>query len=155
MYNEARYFTVTGQVIGDVNEIRERPEELLALHFTFDDEPRALPNVAPALDAPSLDDVRAMLQALPIHMDYLDWLRALMAVHDVYPGAEGVALVEAWSPGHRGEVAAKFRSFDRTAKEGVSVGTLVHMAKQYGYKKPFTPHPRARSNQNVNRLMAA
>jgi putative DNA primase/helicase len=160
MYNEARYFTVTGQVIGDVHEIRERPAELLALHFTFDDEPRALPNVAPAsLDAPSHDDVRAMLQALPVHMDYLDWLRVLMAVHDVYPGTDGVALIEAWSPGKRGEVAGKFRSFDRTAKEGVSIGTLVHMAKQYGHKmqRPPSPTYRSKNNQsaNVSRLMAA
>jgi hypothetical protein len=156
MYNEARYFTVTGSVLGD-GVIHERAAELLALHYTFDDAQRtSLPNVAPAIDAPSHDQVKAMLDALPVHMDYLDWLRALMAVHDVYPGADGVALVEAWSPGHRGEVAAKFRSFDRTAKEGVSVGTLVHMAKQYGYKAPQIQRPRqSNTANNVNRLMAA
>lgn len=98
-----------------------------------------------------------MLSALPMHMDYLDWLRVLMAVHDVYPGSDGVALVEAWSPGHRGEVAAKFRSFDRTAKEGVSIGTLVHMAKQYGYKAAVqkTRPPQYKQANNISRLMAA
>ncbi len=35
MYNELRYFTVTGNVYGDPRDIEERDDELLALHATY------------------------------------------------------------------------------------------------------------------------
>ena len=36
----------------------------------------------------------------------------------------------------RGEIAAKFRSFDESGSDGITVGTLFHTAKQYGYEPP-------------------
>jgi putative DNA primase/helicase len=139
MYNEARFFTVTGNMLGDVQEFRERSAELQALHAVYSDVPRATEasnlwkRAQTAIDSPSIDQMRDMLAVLPIQQDYYDWLRVLMAVHSAYPGEDGIRLVEAWSPGYCGEVANKFRSFDGTAKDGVRIGTLVHMAKQHGY----------------------
>jgi Ca2+-binding EF-hand superfamily protein len=47
-----------------------------------------------------------------------------------------VRLIENWSPGKRGEVRRKFASFDRTAKGGIGIGTLFHIAKEHGWKPP-------------------
>ncbi len=80
---------------------------------------------------PSIDEVREMLRCIPPTGDYQDhWLAVLMAVHDAYPGSEGVQLCEEWSPGKDGEIAGKFASFKRT---GVGFGTLVRLAQQHGY----------------------
>lgn len=93
--------------------------------------------------------IRDALRYIPAWGDYDDWLRVLMAVHSVMPGADGVALVEAWSPGKPGEVAKKFRSFDANRPGGVNLGTLFHMASQNGYSRPaparVAPANRSRS----------
>lgn len=146
MYNEARYFTVTGREYGagtGCYEIAERQKELTALHVTFADDPinKPLPKVQGQNEAISKIEVEKALAVLPVHQDYNDWLRCLMAVHDAFPDSDGVAMIEAWSPGHRGEVANKFRSFDRTAKDGVTIASLFHLAKRHGYQPPMQPKP--------------
>lgn len=166
MYNEARYFTVTGRefgstAIGICHDIEARNTELQALHAVYADEPQTnLPTVNNQYNQKQLDksEVIKALDTIPIHQDYLDWLRCLMAIHDAYPNSEGVQIVEAWSPGKRGEVANKFRSFDRTSKSGVTIGTLFHIAKQHGYSPP--PPIKSKANgrkthiDKVSRLMA-
>ena len=138
MYDELRYFTVTGKVLpGWMTEIRERHEELAALYVVFGDEmERPLPDVSSGRDygVASKEEIKDALNHLPIWGDYHDWLKILMAVHDAYPGNDGVALIEAWSPGKKGEVTRKFRSFDKTSKSGITIATLFHMAKQGGWK---------------------
>lgn len=143
MYDELRYFTVTGQVFypgPKENPIPDRSTELQALHWCFADN---APTEQPRRDfaAKSIDEktIREAIQHIPVHQDYYDWLRVLMAVHDALPGADGVALIESWSPGYKGEVARKFRSFDRTAKDGVTIGTLFHMAQAHGWQRPKPP----------------
>ncbi len=73
------------------------------------------------------------LHAIPRQMNYMDWVKILMAVYSVMPGEEGIRLIESWSPGKPGEVTAKFRSF----QHGVSVGlgTLYHYAGLAGWKR--------------------
>ena len=63
-----------------------------------------------------------------------------MAVHDAFPDERGIALIERWSPGYQGEVARKWRSFE-TAERGnrITVASLFHRAKQYGYEAPRQP----------------
>lgn len=151
IYDEARYFTVTGNVFGadavdepDVasvcNDIMPRQDELMAIWVTFGgdlNEPR-LP--AAPFGAPpewSERDIANMLAVLPAWGDYNeDWLPVLMAVHSVFPDERGVELCEAWSAGKPGEIRRKFRSFDNTGRDGVTIGTLVHKAKQYGWQPP-------------------
>jgi hypothetical protein len=138
MYNELRYFTMTGKQLGDTAEIKECSPVLQALYATFTPPTsnRPLPNVKRAQAKTRPADVKRALEHLPIHQSYYDWLRVLMAVHDAFPGNDGVSMIEAWSPGYKGEVARKFRSFERTAKDGVGIGTLFHMAKDHGYTPP-------------------
>ncbi|MGI8914862.1 MAG: PriCT-2 domain-containing protein, partial [Chloroflexota bacterium] len=94
-------------------------------------EPPAAPRVQRDR-VPSHDDIRGMLRYIPAKQAYDEWLRCLMAVHSLYPGADGVALIEQWSPGTDGEVAEKFAGFKRG--DGVGIGTLVEIAKQYGWQ---------------------
>jgi len=152
MYNELRYFTMTGKQLGDIAEIKECSPVLQALYATFtdplpDDPP--LPNVKRKQNARP-EDVKQALGYLPIHQSYYDWLRVLMAVHDAFPGNDGVSMIEAWSAGYKGEVQKKFRSFERTAKDGVTIGTLFHMAKQNGYQPPQSRKQYSNGRQNLS-----
>jgi len=150
MYNELRYFTVTGKQLGDIATIKERTKELRALYATFTEERQepTLPNIKPIHNNINPASVKKALEYLPIHQAYYDWLRILMAVHDAFPGQDGISMIEAWSPGYKGEVARKFRSFERTAKDGVSIGTLFHMAKNHGYQPPVK---RTKANGSLSR----
>lgn len=144
MYNEMRYFTVTGnRVAGTTDAIEARNDVLNALFVTFggDMEPKPEPVKRDGSKLPADEqEVRRALGFLPKTGDYnTHWLRALLAVHDAFPDERGVALIEEWSPGYRGEVARKFRSFDRSAKEGITIATLFHMAKEHGYQPPAKP----------------
>ena len=79
-------------------------------------------------------DVVDALACIPPTGDYHEhWLKIIMAVHSAFPTERGIAMVESWSPGRPGEVAEKWRSF--TAGSGVGIGTLFHIAKQYGWRK--------------------
>lgn len=154
MYNELRYFTVTGRVYGAAaveegfatGDIEDRNTELNALHVVYDGdvEPRPAP-VRTRTTAQTTDEaeIARALSHIPSRGDYnTDWLPILMAVHDAMPDERGVALIESWSPGYPGEVARKFRSFDRTAKGGVTVATLFGIAKRYGFQQAAQSRPR-------------
>lgn len=144
MYNELRYFTVTGNQYGasefSCNDIADRQGQLDAIFAVYDDfNERSIPIQPRPATAQTTDEaeIAKALAVIPARGDYnADWLPILMAVHDALPDDRGVALVESWSPGYPGEVARKFRSFDRTAKGGITVATLFGIAKRYGYQPP-------------------
>lgn len=170
IYNEARYFTVTGNLFAPLaiengyasSDIEERTAELLALHVVFADEQeeRQLPDTRPYHQGNvTADKIKEALSFLPVHMSYHEWLTICMAVHDAFPDHAGVGLIEAWSPGYKGEVASKFRSFDRTAKDGISIASLFHIAKQHGYQPPRKQYTngkhRLNHDQITKRLLSA
>ena len=144
MYNELRYFTVTGNQYGasefSCNDIEDRQGQLEALFAVYDDfEQRSIPVKPRPVTAQTTDEaeIAKALSHIPAQGDYnADWLPILMAVHDALPDDRGVALVESWSPGYEGEVARKWRSFDRTARGGITIKTLFHRAMQFGYEPP-------------------
>lgn len=152
IYNEMRYFTVTGNRWGATSpNIEDRNAELNALFVTYGGDiepaPPRLANPRPAQTTQE-SDVRRALSVMPKTGDYNTyWLKVLMAVHDAFPNETGVRLIEEWSPGYRGEVARKWRSFDRTAKDGVTIATLFHLAKQYGYEQAAKRPQRLTSSQ--------
>ena len=144
MYNELRYFTVTGKHYKQVpasDLIEDRSESLNALFVTFGGEIEPGPIVTRATYQPTgvaETEVAAALAVIPPRGDYnTDWLPILMAVHDAFPDERGIALIESWSPGYRGEVARKWKSFDRTARGGITIRSLFHRAIQYGYEPPL------------------
>ena len=72
-----------------------------------------------------------MLAKIPPRPDYDTWLRIASAVWSVLPMAEGVQVLNAWSPGYRrGEYESKYKA--RLQKIGI--GTLVHLAKENGWR---------------------
>ena len=169
MYNELRYFTVTGRQYGGAaveeggasGRIEDRPNELLALFVAFggDMDPHPPPPRPPIergnLPANEAEVARA-LAALPPTGDYItDWLPILMAVHDAFPDERGIALIESWSPGYSGEVARKWKSFEAGySGQRVTVATLFHRAKQYGYEpvKRERPMPQRRGSDITDAL---
>jgi hypothetical protein len=142
MYNQLRYFTVTGNEFGkgDIDEpsynissdIEARQAELMALWVTFgdgfqDELPAAVRKTYSDLNT---EKIRHALTFIPAQLDYDDWLKILMAVHSEYPDSTGIELIESWSPGFSGVVEQKFRSFNRG---NVTKGTMFYYSRQYGY----------------------
>ncbi len=156
MYNELRYFTVTGNVYGDPRDIEEREKELLALFVVFGGDiepprPVARPATSPVTTEEA--EVAKALAVIPAQGDYnTDWLPMLLAVHDAFPDDRGIALIEAWSPGYSGEVARKWRSFDRTARGGITIATLFHRAMQHGYEPPRRSQQSTRHMSHADRM---
>ena len=152
MYNELRYFTVTGNQYGASEfvgcNIEDRQDEMNALFVVYDGDYEPAPRpVRPAIErgdvSVSIAEVERALGVLPPQGDYnTDWLPILMAVHDAFPDERGIALIERWSPGYKGEVARKWRSFE-TAERGnrITIASLFHRAKQYGYEPPRQVRP--------------
>lgn len=103
-------------------------------------------------DKPTLEELREMLRCISYPTSYEEWVTVLMAIHSVYPGPEGLAAAVEWREWEPGEIEEKWRSFKKDAG-GVGVGTLVHMAKQGGYKPPRRKHepgPRYKIGDKVN-----
>lgn len=105
---------------------RENPEQ---------PRPAAPKWAAPAQNADERK-VRDALRYIPTWGDYGDWLTVLMAVHSQFPGEQGIALCEAWSPGKSGEIARKFASFEQGGQDNVNIGSLFKLAMDYGYQPP-------------------
>lgn len=68
--------------------------------------------------------------------NYDECRQVLMALHSHY-GEAAEAIAENWSPSIAGStwnIAQKIRSFRRS--DGIGIGSLFHIAKQYGFKFP-------------------
>jgi hypothetical protein len=94
---------------------------------------RAASASTPAVDAPPLH----VLEHALAHMDawgggYNWWLHILMGLHSAYPGADGLALAEAWGKGKPGEIAKKWASFDEDG--GITYGLILREAKARGWR---------------------
>jgi putative DNA primase/helicase len=91
----------------------------------------------------SVATLRAMLAHLSPDMPRDEWAAVAMALKSELPDAEGFDLFDAWS--QRGEKyrAADTRSTWRSVKAGggVTVGTLVHMARAAGWQPDAVQTP--------------
>lgn len=71
--------------------------------------------------------------------NYQECLQVLMALYSHYGATDAEIIAEQWSPSIKGEtwnIRAKIRSFQRSRRSGISIGTLFHIAKQYGFSFP-------------------
>jgi hypothetical protein len=123
MYNELRYFTVTG------NHLPKRRGPPLR-----SDKKNLTPYSSPLAATSTTPHRCPMYGRHPIRKSPLrKWSRCyhsfpytVTTTHTgclsswpymtLFPDETGVRLIESWSPGYKGEVRRKFRSFDRTAK---------------------------------------
>ena len=120
------------QLLDVVDEAIELPLRIDLLLSTQGETIEAL--VVPEIAEDRFDGGET-LAVLPPHGDYnADWLPVLMAVHDAFPDQRGIDLIEQWSPGYKGEVGRKWRSFEGYSGPRVTIASLFHRAKQYGYE---------------------
>jgi hypothetical protein len=82
---------------------------------------------------PSKAKIREALGFIPQRPDYPDWFKLVAAVGDALPEADAIEVLNEWSPEEQeGEYAAKLRS----GLKKIHVGTLFHIAKEYGWEPP-------------------
>lgn len=85
-------------------------------------------------------EVQEALRVIPTTIDYGEWLAICASVYDSFPGHEGVALIEGWSPGYAGEVERKFKSFrDNYGGRKATIASVFYRAMSYGYQRPRPP----------------
>ncbi len=144
------------RVPGTYNQKYEPPREARVLYeservYTLDDFEQELPPLpARAVeryhDAQanplSAEEVRELLSFIPKQQDYSDWLSVCMAVASNFPDDKGTAveLIQRWSPSldkdgedNTAEKVASFR------QQGVTVGTLIHYAREHGWEPKRGP----------------
>lgn len=82
--------------------------------------------------------LRAALAHIPASLPRDEWARVAMAIKSEYPDDTGRGLFEAWSATAEGHDASATRSTWRSVKAGggVTVATLLHIAKQHGFELP-------------------
>lgn len=82
--------------------------------------------------------------------NYDECRQVLMALVNYYGPAQAEIVAERWSPSIRGttwNINRKIRSFKRG---GISIGTLFHIAKQYGFKFPEKQQRTWEPKENYN-----
>lgn len=82
-------------------------------------------------------EVASALKAIPaLSIDYDEWLKVLMAIHQAY-GDAGLSLADQWAQGYDGEVARKWRSFSQNGNSAgtVTLSTVFKMALDSGWQK--------------------
>lgn len=82
--------------------------------------------------------LRAALAHIPANLPRDEWARVAMAIKSEYPDDVGRGLFDAWSATAEGHDASATRSTWRSVKAGggVTVATLLHIAKQHGFELP-------------------
>jgi putative DNA primase/helicase len=99
--------------------------------------PAALPS-AEQHSKPDKAQIREMLAVIPKRPDYTEWIRIVAAVGDALPVEDVIDVLKEWSPEEReGEYADKLRH----RLENVTVGTLIHLAREQGWRRPENPDP--------------
>lgn len=108
----------------------------------------------------SPDQVRAALSHIPANLPRDEWARLAMAIKSEFPDDAGFALFDEWSRRAEGVYeAGSARGTWRSIKSGggVTIGTLLHLAKHHGYapaKDIASARPRAKL-QEVTSARAA
>lgn len=82
-------------------------------------------------------DIKGMLDKIPFlnnqgkfELEYLDWVRVISAVSNSLPKEQAIQILNEWGPGYESETLSKINS----KLDKVSVGSLIHIAKRYGYQ---------------------
>lgn len=87
--------------------------------------------------------LRAALAHIPANLPRDEWARMAMALKSEYPDDTGRGLFDAWSASAEGYDAQATASTWRSVKAGggVTVATLLHLAKQHGFELPRPDKP--------------
>ncbi len=75
-------------------------------------------------------DIAGMLQRVPPHPDYSEWMKISSAVFSALPLDAAVRVLQSWSPEKR---AGEYIDKHKHRLKQVGVGTLIMLAKQNGW----------------------
>lgn len=127
-----------------MSEIKKASAQIINLHgLTLDTNRRMIGEAANWPATPeNIARVRSYLDAVPADADYDRWRDCVWAVASLDWGNTGRGLVEDWSRqsgdhwkdgGH--EAGKKIRQLmdDYDPSQGITIGTLIHHARQHGY----------------------
>ncbi len=125
-------------LLGSPEDIGDAPKALLELLT----RPRV---VAISTDSDmGLDDYIKAVNHIPSDCDYDTWVTVGMAIHHATSGSdEGLVVFDTWSAKggekYKGitEIDEKWHSFGKDNDRPVTAGTLIFIAKKYGYEKTF------------------
>lgn len=93
----------------------------------------------------TLELVRSALAHVPANLPRDEWARVGMAIKSEFADDVGLELFDTWSATAEGHDAAATRSTWRSIKAGggVTIGTLLHIARQHGFELPKPEQPLA------------
>jgi len=122
------------------------PQEILDLWQSLINQDKQRTISAPGDVSASWDEIRSALETIPANIVRDDWINIGMALHwaGVHTDREHEALQiwNEWSataedkyPGEHG-ILIQWRSF-KADGNGIKLGTLFHIAKQHGWKRPL------------------
>ena len=82
--------------------------------------------------------IRDALAQIPATLARDEWARVAMAIKSEYPDATGFDLFDTWSQNGEGYTPKAARGTWQSVKAGggVGIGTLLHLAKEHGFKLP-------------------
>ena len=87
---------------------------------------------------PDKAQIREMLRFIPKRPGHPDWIKIVASVGDALPDEDAIELLKEWSPEEKeGEYADKLQH----RLKDVTVGTLIYLAKQHGWKRPEKTYP--------------
>lgn len=106
--------------------------------------------------------IRAALLHIPPNLPRDEWAKMAMAIKSEFPDAAGYELFEQWSATADGHDAKATRSTWQSVKPrgGVTIGTLLHLAKQSGFvlpkdaAAPSQPDPAAQTRRDLQQADA-
>jgi hypothetical protein len=114
----------------------------------------------PAIQPQAPDDIRKAASAMMFispDIDYDQWIAIGQALHTAF-GAQGKDLWHSWSAhgslyeGDR-DIDTHWKSFGK--KEGVTLGTLFHLAKQNGWEPPTKASERKSAVEDFQNILSA
>lgn len=89
------------------------------------------------------DLIKTALQFIPANLQRDEWARVAMAIKSEFPDDTGFALFSEWSATADGYSQSAAKSTWQSVKSGggVTIGTLLHLAKQNGFVLPKSDQP--------------
>jgi putative DNA primase/helicase len=99
----------------------------------------------------TIESTRQALEHIPANLPRDEWARVGMAIKSEFPDEAGFDLFAQWSENAPGFKASDCRTAWKSFKAGgaVSMGTLLHLAKQHGYTLPKDGQAAAKPSPEV------
>jgi putative DNA primase/helicase len=104
-----------------------------------------------------IDTISNALNHIPANIPRDEWVKVGMAIKSEYPDESGFELFDAWSQSGDNYKASDTKATWRSMKQsgGVTIGTLIHLAKENGFTLPKEATPHAVQHQPAKAHVAS